>query len=420
MPKEDTKEQSFDVAVIGGGPAGMMSALIAAENGSKVILLEKNKQLGKKLLLTGGGRCNITNAEFNLRKLVENYSKGGEFLFHAFSVFGPEKTINFFNKLGIETKIEKNNRVFPVDNDAREVLEVFEKHLKKNKVEVLFNSEVKDIVCAKNNIKKIVLQNGEVTAKKYIICTGGKSYSLTGSDGAIYKLVEKLGHTIVPPTPALVPISLKDEWAKKMQGISLNNLKIIVIQNNKKQFSEQGEILFTHFGITGPAILNISGKVGDLLGKGEVTIVFDLFPDLNYQEVLKELEDILVRYPNRTVKNILSFLVPEGLAEVLCDMAQVKREKIANNMSKIERASVAKTLKNIEATVSGLLGWDLAHVTMGGVSLKEIDHKTMKSKIIGNLYFAGEIIDIDGKSGGFNLQSCWSTGYLAGKSATIF
>jgi predicted Rossmann fold flavoprotein len=413
MPKEDSK---FDIAVIGAGPAGMMAAGKAAESGFKVILIEKNKELGKKLLLTGNGRCNITNTEFNLKELVKNYNNG-EFLFHAFSVFGPKETISFFEKLGVKTKVEANKRVFPKSNDAEEVLDALKKYLTKNKVHITFDSEVIDVECKNKKISKMVLSNREIIAKKYIFCTGGKSYSLTGSDGIGYKLAEKMGHAIVKPMPALSPIIIKEGWIKNLQGISLKDIKISVFQNNKKQFQEEGEIIFTHFGISGPAVLNISGRVGDLLEKGEVKIGIDIFPLLNHEQLVGGLEDDLKKYTNRTTKNILSAFVPERLAEALLDIMGIDKNKIANNMSKVERGLVAKTLKNIEITAKDISGFDQAIVTRGGISLKEMDHKTMKSKIIDNLFFAGEIIDIDAKSGGFNLQSCWSTGYLAGKSA---
>ncbi len=432
---EDTK---FDVAVIGAGPAGIMAAGTAARSGLKVALIEKNVELAKKLLLTGNGRCNFSNAEFNLRELVKNYNNG-EFLFHAFSVFGPEKTIKFFEELGVKTKIE-GKRVFPKSDSVKEVLEALKKYLTKNKVELFFNSEVKEIVCTGKKIKKIILSNkatatGYVVAKKYIICTGGKSYPSTGSDGSGLRMAEKLGHTIVKPAPALSPIKVKEEWVKSLQGISLDDVEISVFQKpfdtpsaslragaqgrRKKIVREYGEILFTHFGITGPAVLNISGKLGDLLKKGETKLSIDLFPLLNYNELLKGFEDVLKQNASKTTKNVLSIFVPEKLAEILADIAKIDKNKIANNMSKAERAAIVKILKNIEITPESVLDFDVAKVTRGGISLKEIDHKTMKSKIIDNLFFAGEIIDVDGTTGGFNLQECWSTGYLAGKSATF-
>ena len=421
MPKEGTKKENFDVAVIGAGSSGIMAAIIAAQSGAKVVLIEKNKRLGKKFLLTGNGRSNITNAEFNLKKLVENYGKGGEFLFHAFSVFGPKETIAFFEKLGIKTKIEKDQRVFPVGIGAEGVLEILVKTLEDNKVKIIYGTEVSDIVCKGKKVSKLTLQGPEgtteVIAKKYILSTGGKSHPLTGSAGSGYKLAEKLGHTIINPLPALSPIKLKDTWVKNLQGINLGDIKVSVFQNGKKQFYEDGEIIFTHFGISGPAILNISGRVGELLMKGEVKVCLDLFPLLNQEELAKGFEDILKKYHGKTIKNILSIFVPERLAEVLLDITAVDKTKVANNMTKAERGIVLKVLKNFELTVLEVLGFEGAMATKGGISLKEIDHKTMKSKIIDNLFFSGEVIDIDGKTGGFNLQNCWSTGHLAGKSA---
>jgi hypothetical protein len=421
MPKED----KFDVAIIGAGPAGIMSAIQAARKGLRVVLIEKNKQLGKKLLLTGGGRCNLTNAEFsaqgepasgwNLRNFVENYNKG-EFLFHAFSIFGPKEVINFFNGLGVETKIETGKRVFPKNEDSEEVLKALEKELEKLGVKILYNSEVVGAEFKNKKISKLFLK-----AKKYILCTGGKSYPKTGSDGFGFQLAEKLGHTIVKPSPALCPIRLSAQggpasgW-KNLQGISLKNICINVLQNNKKKFSECGEILFTHYGISGPAILNASGKIGALMETGKTKISIDLFPALNHQEVLKSFKEILQKYPKQTIKNILSEFAQERLAEVLLDVVKIDRNKIGNNLSKIERSAVVKILKNLEMTAEDVMGFDNAMATSGGISLKEIDHKTMKSKIIDNLFFAGEIIDVDGKTGGFNLQMCWSTGYIAGQS----
>ena len=372
--------------------------------------------MGKKLLLTGNGRCNLTNAEFNLKELVKNYNNG-EFLFHAFSVFGPRETINFFEEIGVKIKIEKDNRAFPASNNADEVLTALNKVLVKNKVKILLDSEVVDIKLRGKKISKIILKDRQIQAENFIFCAGGKSYALTGSDGSVYKLIEKLGHTIESPIPALCPIIIKEEWVKKLQGISLKDIRINLLQNNKKQSQESGEILFTHFGISGPTVLNISGEAGSLLERGEVKISIDLFPILNQEQLSEGLDDVLKRNANKTIKNILSEFVPERMAETLLDVIELDKDKIANNMSKIEKVMVLKTLKNIEITAENLLGFNQSLVTRGGVSIKEIDHKTMKSKIINNLFFAGEIIDIDGVTGGFNLQECWSTGYIAGKSS---
>jgi len=414
MVEKDTKNK-YDIAIIGAGPAGMMAAIQSARNNLRVVLLEKNEKLGKKLLLTGGRRCNLTNAEFDLKKLVENYNNG-EFLFHAFSVFGPKQTIEFFEKIGIKTKIESGKRVFPVGDDADDILEALKVRLKENNVEILYGSEVTDIVKKGKKIIKIVLKKDEIVAKNYILATGGKSYSQTGSNGFGYKLAEKLGHTIIKPMPAVSPIRLTENWVKDLQGISLKNIKINVLLGGKKIISENGEIIFTHFGISGPAALNISGKVGELLEEGEVKMSLDLFPELNQEEVLKSFEEILKKYPKQIIKNILCEIAPERFAEVLLNVVKIEKTKIANNMSKIEKLAVIKIIKNFEVTVEDILGFEGAMVTRGGISLKEIDHKTMKSSIIDNLSFAGEIIDVDGKTGGFNLQMCWSTGYLAGQS----
>ena len=342
-------------------------------------------------------------------------------MFHAFSVFGPKEAINFFEALGVKTKTEKNGRVFPASNDAEEILEALKKYLDKNKVTVFYNSEVIDVKKNGKKISKIILKGKPdfaesfVVARKYILAAGGKSYPATGSTGFGYKFAEKLGHNIVKPMPALCPIVVKEAWAKNLQGISLKDVKISVLQNNKKITSEDGEFLFTHLGISGPAILNISAKVGELLVRGETKISFDLFPLLNHEQLLKGFGDVLKQHANKTVKNVLTSFVPERLAEVLLDVSGLDKNSIANNLSKINREKLIKILKNFEATAEDVLGWDVAKTTKGGINLKEIDHKTMRSKIIDNLFFAGEIIDVDGKSGGFNLQMCWSTGKLAGQ-----
>jgi predicted Rossmann fold flavoprotein len=403
------KENEFDVAIIGAGPAGIMAAIIASNMGRRVILIEKNSFIGKKFLFSGGGRCNFTNAEENLLKLTKNYNNG-EFLFHAFSIFGPKQTIKFFNDFGIETKVEENGRIFPKSESAKEVLGVLNKVLSKNKVKVLVSSKVIKIDCKKKKINKIVLeQNKEkivIKAKNYILCTGGKSYNATGSDGQGYDLAKDLGHTINQPFPALCPVMSESELIKELSGVSLKDIEI-------KEFNERGDILFTHFGISGPVILNLSGKLAHLLQKGSVVIYINFFPKLNQNIFLENLINAVRKNPSKNIKNILSGILPERLAEVVLKVCLVDDKK-ATSISKKELDIIVKNIFNFKLIISKLSGFEQAMVTKGGICLNEIDHKTMKSKIISNLFFAGEIIDVDGKTGGFNLQLCWTTGYLVG------
>lgn len=409
------KKYDYDVVVIGGGPAGIFAAIEASKKGFKAVILEKNSTLAKKLLLTGGGRSNITNAEQDLKKLVSHYNNG-EFLYHAFSVFGTKQTVEFFEKLGIKTKIEKHNKVFPVSNNAKDILDGLQEYLKQQDVTILFNSEVIDIKKVGKSITKIILKDREISARYFILTTGGKSYPLMGSDGLGYMLAEKLGHTIVDPLPALAPIKIKEEWVRDLRGISLEDVRITLILNDKKIISEEGEMVFTHFGVSGPAILNISATVAQLLLNNKPKISLDLFPWINTEELHKGLEEEIKKNISKTIKNIISIFMAERMAEKILETNKINKDKVANNMTRSEREGIAKLLKNIVITPEEVLGFDLAKTTKGGISLKEIDHKTMKSKIIKNLAFAGEIIDVDGKSGGFNLQMCWSTGFLAGKS----
>jgi len=406
----------FDVAVIGGGPAGLMAAGRAAELGKKVVLLEKNKKPGRKLVLTGKGRCNITNAEFDLRKLVLNYGQKGRFLFHAFHVFGPEKTIEFFLKRGLKTKTERGGRVFPVSDDANDVLNVFIKYLLKGKVQIIYGAEVMNIEKKKHHISRLILKDGEIAAKSYIICTGGKSYSATGSTGDGYLWAEKLGHRVEDLIPALVPLKIKEKWVTDLQGLTLKNVAAAVLQEDKKQVSIFGECLFTHFGLSGPIILDVSQQVGELLKNGPVEISLDLKPALDFTTLDGRLQRDFQKYHNKFFQNSLDDLLPQKMIPVIVKFSGIDPVKKAIYITKEERHGLVRLLKNLKMTVDGLLGFEPAIVTNGGISLDEIDDKTMKSKIIDNLFFAGEIIDVHGPSGGFNLQICWSTGYLAGEN----
>ncbi len=417
MEQLSDKEKYFDVAVIGGGPSGMMASGKAGEAGAKVLLIEKNKTPGKKLLLTGKGRCNFTRAEFNERLFVEDFGKGGKFLLSALFNFGAEDVIGFFEKHKLKTKIERGKRVFPATDQAEDVLNVLIRYLEENKVQVMGGTRVVDLEREGNRIKRLVTSKGDILAKNFIICTGGKSYPLTGSAGDGYDFARKLGHKIITPEPALVPIKIKEKWVGDLQGLSLKNVQINVFQNGKKQDDRFGEMLFAHFGLSGPIILDISKKVGELLKLGETIISLDLKPALEYPLLDQRIQKDFKKYNNKIFKNSLKELLPQKLIPVIIKLSGINPEKTVNVITKEERKKLVGLLKNLKMQALGLLGFDQAIVTSGGVDLKEIDPKTMKSKLIDNLFFAGEIINLHGPTGGYNLQLCWSTGCLAGKNA---
>ncbi|MFH1714336.1 MAG: NAD(P)/FAD-dependent oxidoreductase [Candidatus Nealsonbacteria bacterium] len=408
----------FDVIVIGGGPAGMMAAGRAAEFGAKVLLLEKNDNLGRKLLITGKGRSNLTRAEFDLKELAKKYGREGYFLLSPLSVFGVKETIEFFNKRGLTTKVERGKRVFPQSDSSRDVLRILLNYLREGKVEIRTNSEVKDIVKNSGKITKIILKDGqEFTAGNYVITTGGKSFPGTGSTGDGYRWLEKLGHKIEKLRPALVPLKIRENWVKSAQGLSLKNVKLTVFQNGKKQDSRFGEMLFTHFGVSGPIILDLSFKIGELLENGEVGLALDLKPALDFATLDKRLQSDFSKYSNKLFKNSLDDLLPQKLIQIVVELSGINPAKKVNEITKEERQKLARLLKAMKMQVSGLLGFNMAIITSGGVSLKEIDAKTMKSKLVDNLFLAGEIINLHGPTGGYNLQQSWSTGYLAGRSS---
>ncbi len=412
-------DKKYDVAVIGAGPAGMMAAIAAAQNGAKTILIEKNQSAGKKLLLTGGGRCNLANAEFDLRKLVANYGKNGTFLFHSFSEFGPKEVMEFFNGLGIKTKLENNGRVFPKSDKAQDVLSALIKRLDESDVETMYDSKVVDIEKENGEIAKIVLENGDnIVAKNYVIATGGKSYSGTGSTGDGYEWAAVLGHKINELSPGLAPIKVQAAWTKDLAGISLKRAQISILQNNKKMVSVCGELLFTHFGVSGPAILNISGDIGKLLKNGPVEISLDLLSKTEFAVLEKMILEKFTKNPNRILKNCLNDFVSEGLALAVANVAGIDPSKTVNDITKEERRHLVSAMKNFKLAVAGLLPIESGMITGGGVELSEIDHKTMRSKIVSNLFFAGEIVNVHGATGGFNLLQCWSTGRLAGRKAS--
>lgn len=414
------REQSelYDVAVIGGGPAGMMAAIASGQTGAKTALLEKNSTLGKKLLLTGKGRSNLTRAEFNSKELARQYGREGGFLIYPFSIFGVKETIEFFEKRGLRTKIERGRRIFPQSDRANDVLGVLFHSLKESKIKIISGARIKEILGDRTKILKIVLENDrEIIARNYIIATGGKSYPMTGSSGDGYQWAENLGHTVNKLRPALVALRIKERWPKKAQGLSLKNVELSVFQNDKKKDGRFGEMLFTHFGISGPIVLDLSSKVGELLEKGEVKLSLDLKPALDLGTLERRIQSDFLECKGRVFKNSLSDLLPRALIPVIVELSGTPPLKNTNDITREEKQRLARLLKSLEMTVQSLLGFETAIITAGGISLKEIDSRTMKSKLVDNLFFAGEIIDLHGPTGGYNLQLCWSTGHLAGESA---
>jgi len=403
------------VAIIGGGPAGIMAAGRAAELGARVVLIEKNQSLGKKLLMTGNGRCNISYAEFNDKKFVEKLGKKGQSLLSALSVFGPEEIIKFFEDRGLKTKIEKDGRIFPVSDKAQDILYVLLKYLDKNKVKLLLNREVVGFRIKKGRIESLKLAKEEIPAQSFILCTGGKSYPKTGSTGDGYAWAQKMGHKIINPRPALVPIETKENWVSDLQGLSLKNVSVVLLQNNKKQNQELGEMIFTHFGLSGPIILNLSKKIEELLANGEVILKIDLMPALDATMLDKKLQGDFKQ--NKIFKNYLSEIIPQRLSDLIVKFSKIIPDKKLNSITKEERKKLIDIIKGLKLTPRGSVGFSQAIVTNGGIDLKEIDFKTMQSKKIKNLFFAGEIIDLDGPTGGYNLQVCWSTGRIAGENA---
>jgi predicted Rossmann fold flavoprotein len=418
------KQEKFDVVVIGGGPAGMMAAGRAAEMGARVVLLEKNESLGKKLLITGKGRCNLTQASFDLKEMVGQFGKNGKFLFSSLAEFGPREVMKFFEDRKLPVKTERGGRVFPVSNKSYDALRVMEEYLKKNKVKIMFGSEIVGFESDGKKIKGVKLKHEKgkpgrkiISAEKFILCTGGKSYPLTGSTGDGYQWAKDLGHTIIPPAPALVPIKTKEIWVKDMQGLSLKNVEISLIQNGKVQDSRFGEMLFTHFGLSGPIVLDISKKAGELMAKGEVMVSIDLKTALSAEQLDTRLQRDFADNGKKDFVNYLPELLPQKMIATIVSLSGIDPRKKINVVTGAERKKMAGLLKDLRLTADGTAGFDQAVVTSGGVNLKEVDSKTMKSRIVDNLFLAGEILDVDGPTGGYNLQICWSTGYAAGTYA---
>ncbi len=413
-----TEIRIWDVVVIGGGSAGMMAAGRAAELGRPVLLIEKNPTLGKKLLITGGGRCNVTNNKPEIRAMLANYKGNDKFLFSAFSQFSVEDTLKFFHKRGMATKEETEGRIFPVSNKAQSVWNVLVRYMKEGGVKIQTGAAVTDI-SLDGDTKQVIIRlkdRTEIRAKSCILATGGISHPETGSTGEGFMWLKKLGHTIIDNDFALVPIALKDAWAKKLGGVALQDIKLTVFQNGQKQGMQQGKLLFTHVGISGPTVLNMSKEIGELLQYGEVVITLDLFPKLDHGALKKQLQALLVAESNKKLKNVLSKLIPAVLALAILELANINGETANHSVRSEDRIKLLALMKAIPLNVKGLLGADKAVISSGGVALQEVDFKTMRSRLVPNLYLVGDVLNIDRPSGGYSLQLCWTTGFVAGSS----
>lgn len=410
--------KSNTVIVIGGGAAGMMAAGVAAQNGASVLLFEKNDKTSRKLLITGKGRCNITNYCDN-DEFIGNIVSNPRFMYSAINAFSTYDTVAFFEDLGVATKIERGNRVFPVTDKASDVCDALKRFVISNGVRII-NEAVSALVIKNGDVCGVQTQNNTYNANSVIVCTGGKSYPRTGSTGDGYTFAKCTGHSVTPIKPSLVPLESDDAFCRDLQGLSLKNVGVSVVDNNsnKEIYSDFGELLFTHFGLSGPTVLSASAHIRDM-GPDRYSVHIDLKPALDAQTLDKRLLKDLSKFINKDICNSLFELMPKSLIPVLLDLCDINPHTKCNNITAKQRETIVSTLKNLTVKIKGFRPIDEAIITSGGVSVNEIDPKTMRSKIAPSLYFAGEVLDVDAYTGGFNLQIAFSTGYLAGLNAAL-
>jgi len=405
------------VIVIGGGASGMMAAIAAAETGASVTILEKNSRLGEKLRITGGGRCNIWNEEHDERLLLANYGSTSKFLFSSFARFGLTDTIEFFNRIGIKAKVEAKNRAFPVSERAEDVAEAMVKRIHELEIQVLYGTEVRGVNKKNNTIKTLETSTGLQAADQYILATGGVSKPETGSTGDGFKFLSDLGHKIESPTPTITPLKVKETWIKQLAGTPMKDVRITFSVNGKKSFRLEGDILCTHFGMSGPMILNSAHKVADLLTQGTVTAHIDLYPTMDEKELDIFILEQLSTHGAKQLGNTLKYIVPEGMSAGLKELvSSLDLSMNTGELTKEQRLFIALLIKAMPLTIENLMGFDKAVIADGGIDIKDIDTKTMRSKHYNNLYITGDLLHVNRPSGGYSLQLCWTTGYLAGRS----
>lgn len=411
------KNKIWDLIIIGGGASGMMTGAIASRRLKSVLILEKNKDIGEKLKITGGGRCNITNADFDIRSFLKNYGKAESFLYSPFSLFSAKDTFKYFESLGLPLVVQARKRAFPETEKAYDVYKVLKDELIKNKVAISNNCEVKNIVKKDRIITEVQTSKGIFHAKSFVFSTGGVSHPETGSTGDGFKFLRKLGHEVKDPTPSIVPLRVSNKWVHSLAGVSLSFMKITFFLDNKKVFSKKGKVLFTHFGLSGPLILNSATQVGSMLQAGKVTAFIDMYPDTDLGSLENKIIKIFDNNKNKSFKNILKEVTPNGTShaiEMLIDFMDINIK--VHSVTKENRKKLTQLLKALPINITNLMGYDRAVVTDGGVSLSEVDMRTMKSKLCNNLYITGDLLNISRPSGGYGLQLCWTTGYVVGIS----
>lgn len=411
-------ESMSKVFVVGGGASGMMAAIAAAEKDNQVTIFEKNEKLGKKLFITGKGRCNLTNA-CDRDSFFDHIVTNPKFLYRSFSHFNNYDTIDFFERLGMPVKIERGNRAFPASDKSSDVIAALKRELNRLGVHIEYHSEVSELLVKDGSFYGIKLKNREelLTADKIIIATGGISYPLTGSTGDGYRFARQIGHTVTDLSPSLVPLHVAEAYVKDLMGLSLKNIEILIFAGEKQIYRDFGELMFTHFGVSGPVILSASSYlIEELKRKTQLTLKIDLKPALTEEQLDARILRDFEQYKNKQFKNSLDQLLPNKLIDVIIRLSLIEPEKQVNSITREERMRLVSLLKNLTFHITRLSDYNQAVITRGGINVKEINPSTMESKLVSNVYFVGEVLDLDALTGGFNLQIAWSTGYLAGSN----